>query len=154
MRPIGDIKKSPWKMVKGLDIWLALTSSVISASIMWGWSSAKGKFHGRNVLCKGRGFPIGDPKMILLMRSGNWFKILQRSRVYFKLSTSNGVMCMYNTSERSVLWRQHAGCCCRGNKNVSCGARTLITGSAHIHWPWGRLAFWPLRWDHYLSSWW
>jgi len=100
---MGDIQKSPWKMVKGLDIWLALTSSVISASIMWGWSSAKGKFHGRNVLCKGRGFPIGDPRVLLFTRSGNRFEILQRSRADFQLAAMYGVVCMYTISDRSVF---------------------------------------------------
>jgi len=90
-------------IVKGPDIWLALTSSASSASMMWGWSSAETRFHGRKVLCKGGGFLIEDLKVIFFMRSRNRFEILQRSRVDFQFATMYRVICMYTIFDRLVL---------------------------------------------------
>ena len=52
---------------------------------------------------RGRGFPIGEPKVMLFTRSGKWSEMLQRLRADYQLEAMCGVVCMYNMSVRSIF---------------------------------------------------
>ena len=71
--------------------------------MMWGSLSAEGRFTGISVCGRGSGLPIGEPKVISLMRKGKWVLMSELSKVWCQTSTMYSVMCIYRTELNSVM---------------------------------------------------